>query len=97
MVGKKAVYIELESKKGQLQKGQEGTSKHCDTDGHMDEKCWKLHLELCPKKHKSKKGADNATTETKETMVDTTSDLDEAVVCTTLQQPRASGEMNALF
>jgi hypothetical protein len=23
--------------------------KHCDVDGHMEEKLWKLHPELCPK------------------------------------------------
>jgi hypothetical protein len=23
--------------------------KHCDVDGHTEEKCWKIHLELHPK------------------------------------------------
>jgi hypothetical protein len=58
--------------------------KHCDVDGHMEEKCWKLHLELHPKWLKSKR-KEKETTETKEEVVESTSDLDEAIVCTTLQ------------
>jgi hypothetical protein len=61
---KKALYLELDSKKGQPHMSQEETNKkrdekmvaitekrrdpikhykHCDVDGHMKEKCWKLH------------------------------------------------------
>jgi hypothetical protein len=74
-VSKKALYIELESKKGKPKKDQEKTSKmklkkiiattkkrrdpnkhckHCDANGNMYEKCWKLHLELCQMRHNSK-------------------------------------------
>jgi hypothetical protein len=62
----------------------------------MEEKCWKLHLELHPKWLKSK-GKEKETIETKEEVVERTSDLDEAIVCTTLQQPKASGDKHALF
>jgi hypothetical protein len=38
--------------------------KHCNVDGHTEEKCWKLHLELHPKWLKSK-GKEKVYTETK--------------------------------
>jgi hypothetical protein len=87
---KKALYIELDSKKGEHHMGQEETSKrrdkkmtattekwkdlnrhckHCDVDGHMEEKCWKLHPELPPKWLKSK-GKAKGSTETKEEAVE---------------------------
>jgi hypothetical protein len=94
---KKALYIELDSKKGEHHMGQEETNKrrdkkmttttekqrdpnrhckHCDVDGHTEEKCWKLHQELRPKWLKSKGKAKGAT-ETKEEAVESTFDLDE--------------------
>jgi hypothetical protein len=58
--------------------------KHSDVDGHTKEKCWKLHLELNPKWLKYKRKAKVAN-ETKEEVVEGTSDLNEAIVFTTLQ------------
>jgi hypothetical protein len=52
--------------------------------GTHEEKCWKLHPKLHPKWLKSK-GKEKEATETKEEVVESTSDLDEAIVCTTLQ------------
>jgi hypothetical protein len=62
----------------------------------MEEKCWKLHPELCPKWIKSK-GKEKVATETKEEAIESTYDLDEVIVCTTLQQPKVSGDKHVLF
>jgi hypothetical protein len=70
--------------------------KNCDVDGHTEEKCCKIHPELSPKWLKSK-GKSKVATEIKEEAIESTSDLDEVVVCTTLQQPRASGDKHVLF
>lgn len=69
--------------------------KHCDADENKEEKCCKLHPNLSPKwlKHKRK---EKVTTKTKE-VVESTFYLDEDIVCTTMQQPRASGDKHALF
>lgn len=69
--------------------------KHYDVAGNIDEKCWKLHLKLNPKWLKSKRKTKKAT-KTKE-VVEITSDLDEAIVCTKLQQTKVSGYKRALF
>jgi hypothetical protein len=52
-------------------------------DGQTEEKCWKLHLELCPKWINSK-GKENANTKTKEEVVESTYNLDKSIVSTTL-------------
>jgi len=70
--------------------------KHCDVDGNKEEKCWKFHSELHPRWLKSK-GKEKETTKTKEEVVESTFDMDEAVVFTTLQRPKASGDKHALF
>ena len=49
----------------------------------MEEKHWKLHLELRPKWLKPKRNEKEAI-EKKEEVVETTSDLDEAIVFTIL-------------
>lgn len=64
--------------------------KHCDVDVNIDHKCWKFH----PKSLKSK-GKTKASTKTKEEVVESTSDLDEAISCTTLQQPKENGDKHA--
>jgi len=61
----------------------------------MDEKCWNLHPKLCQKWLKTKEKG-KASTEIKE-VVEITSNLDEPIVFTTLQHPRASGDNHALF
>ena len=66
-----------------------------DVDGNIDEKFWKLHPELHPKWMKTKEKK-KTTTKTKEEVVESTSDLDKAIICSTLQQPRASGDKHAL-
>jgi hypothetical protein len=58
--------------------------KHCDVDGHMKEKCWKLHLKLHPKCLNSKRETKEVV-EKKEEAIVITSDLDEATFCTTLE------------
>jgi hypothetical protein len=57
--------------------------KHCDVDGYTDEKYYLL-LELCQKWHKSKKG-ENEPTKTKYVVVENTHDVNETIVCITLQ------------
>jgi hypothetical protein len=64
--------------------------------GTQEEKCWKLHPELHPKWLKSK-GKEKESTKTKEEVVEKPYDLDEAIVCTTLQQPKVSGDKHALL
>jgi hypothetical protein len=51
---------------------------------------------LCPKWYKSKKGVVKSTG-MEETMVEKVFNMDETMACTTLQQPKASGERNSLF
>jgi hypothetical protein len=63
--------------------------KHCDVDGHTEEKCSKIHLELCPKWLKSK-GKAKVATEIKEEAIESNFDMDEVIFCTTLQQTKAS-------
>jgi len=64
--------------------------KHCNVDGHTKEKCWKIHQKLRPKWLKSK-GKSKGANEKKEA-VESTYDMDKVVVCTTLQQPKVSGD-----
>ena len=62
----------------------------------MDEKCWKLHFELPLKLYESKKGA-MKTIEIERMYKEYSFDVDKNHVFVTLQEPRESGEINALF
>ena len=71
--------------------------KNCDMDGDTNEKCCKLHLQLCPKRYKSMKRENSVVNIPKEMVLDSTFDLDENIVCITLQEPSVSGDINSLF
>ena len=80
-------------------KKQKISNRHCrhyDIDGHMNEKCSKFHLDLCPKWHKFVREI-MITPKTKETKVEGTFHVHETMVCTTLRQLRESGDINALL
>jgi hypothetical protein len=53
--------------------------------------------EIASKRYKTKKGENNAYIMTKEEVVESSFDMDEAIVCTTLQQLRVSEDKNSLF
>jgi hypothetical protein len=55
-----------------------------------------LHIELCPKWYRSRK-ASKTITKLVETIVGSTFDVDDKLVCTMLQQLRASGDRSELF
>jgi hypothetical protein len=60
-------------------------SNHCNIDGHTEEKCWKLHLELNMKNHKKDAKKKNLLITDTSNQVESNSDVDEKIVCTLVQ------------
>jgi hypothetical protein len=59
---------------------------HCNIDGHTEEKCWKLHPELNPKNHKKDAKKKNLLATDSSNQVERNSDVDENIVCTSVQK-----------
>jgi hypothetical protein len=53
---------------------------HCNIDGHTKENCWKLHLELNPKKCKKDEKEKNLLAIDSINQVESSSDVDENIV-----------------
>jgi hypothetical protein len=59
---------------------------HCNIDGHTEEKCWKLHPELNPKNCKKDGKKKNLLATYSSNQVESSSDVDENIVCTSVQK-----------
>jgi hypothetical protein len=57
---------------------------HCNIDGHIEDKCWKLHPELNPKNHKKDAKKKNMLAMDSSNQVERNLDVDENIVCTTM-------------
>ena len=55
-------------------------SNHCNIDGHTEEKCWKLHPELNPKKNKKHIKKNNLMATNSRNQVESSSYMDENIV-----------------
>jgi hypothetical protein len=61
-------------------------NNHCNNDGHIREKCQKLHLELNLKNHKKESKKKNLIATYLSDQVEKKSDVDENIVCTSVQK-----------
>jgi hypothetical protein len=59
---------------------------HCNIDGHTEEKCWKLHLELNLKNHKKEVKKNNILAIDSSNRVESSSEVDDNIVYTTMQK-----------
>jgi hypothetical protein len=57
---------------------------HCNINGHIEEKCWKLHLELNPKNCKKDVKRMNLLATYSSNQVERNLDVDENIVCTSV-------------
>jgi hypothetical protein len=78
---------------------------HCNIDGHTEKKCWKLHPELNLKNRKKDAKKKNLLAMDSSNQVESNSDVDEKIVCTSVQKEvnlsnlrhRKEKEMTKLF
>ena len=61
-------------------------SNHCNIDGHIEEKCWKLHLELNPKNKKKDNKKKNLMVIDSRNLVENNLEVDEKIVYTSVQK-----------
>jgi hypothetical protein len=59
---------------------------HCNIDGHIEYKCWKLHTELSPKNHKKDAKKKNLLAMDLVNLVESNSNVDEKIVYTIVQK-----------
>ena len=59
---------------------------HCNIDGHIEDKCWKLHIELNPKNHKKDIAKKNLLAMDSSKEVESNSKVDEMIVCTSMHK-----------
>jgi hypothetical protein len=59
---------------------------HCNIDGHIEDKCWKLHPELNPKNHKKDAKKKNLLAMDSSNLGRESSDVDENIVYTLVQK-----------
>ena len=58
---------------------------NCNTNGHTEEKCWKIHKEMSPKNHKKDAKKTNLlATDSRKDLKDNL-DVDENLICTIVQ------------
>ena len=59
---------------------------HCNINGHTESKCWKLYPELNPKNRKKDAKKNNLIATDSSKQVESSSDVDEKIVCTSVQK-----------
>jgi hypothetical protein len=60
-------------------------NNHCNIHHHTEDKCWKLHLESNPKNYKKDSKKKNLLEMNPSNLVESSSDVDENIVCTSMQ------------
>jgi hypothetical protein len=63
---------------------------HCNIDGHIEEKCWKLHPEMNLKNHKKDAKKNNLLVMDSSNQVKSSFNVDEEIVCTSKKEVNMS-------